>query len=358
MFNFLIWNIGRKKCKIPSNVVYIIEGADWVIKRIGKHIKDGAGLAGLNFILDASSRFYANSLIHFGSLHTFFGGFDNVLNGSNKIIVTIFHGDRGISPEMDARINKLTKSADKLERIIVSNSIMKQRLISWGITEKKIRLIPIGVDLRFFKTIANDKRSELRGQLGIPQDAVCVGSFQKDGIGWGKGLEPKLIKGPDVFVDSVSRLSKKHKVHCLLTGPSRGYVIKKLSDEGIPYTYRFLESYQEVAEFYNCLDLYLVTSREECGPEAIMESMACGVPLVSTCVGMAPDIIKHRHNAMMVEVGNIEGIVECADELLKNQGLSREMVKNGLNTVKDYSWDNISQQYFGLYKEVLSDARC
>lgn len=353
LFNFFIWNIRRKKLGVPSSVVYIIEGADWVIKRIGKHIEDCASSAGLNFTLDASSKFYANKLIHFGSLHTFSGGFDNVLNGSNKIIVTIFHGDRGISSEMDASINKLIKSIDKLERIIVSNSTMKRRLISWGVAEKKIKLIPIGVDLRFFKAFSEDKRLELRKHLGVPKDAICIGSFQKDGIGWGKGLEPKLIKGPDVFVDSILRLSKKKKVHCLLTGPARGYVINKLSEGGIPYTYRFLDNYQEVAEFYNCLDLYLVTSREEGGPEAIMESMACGVPLVSTRVGMAPDIIKHRYNAMMVDVENVNGIVACADELLNDKELRGGIVKNGLDAVRDYSWNNIAQEYLCLYRDVL-----
>ena len=36
--------------------------------------------------------------------------------------------------------------------------------------------------------------------LGIPEDYTVIGSFQKDGKGWGEGLKPKLIKGPDILL--------------------------------------------------------------------------------------------------------------------------------------------------------------
>ena len=43
-----------------------------------------------------------------------------------------------------------------------------------------------------------------RRVLGLPASAFVVGSFQKDGVGWGEGLEPKLIKGPDVLLAAPS----------------------------------------------------------------------------------------------------------------------------------------------------------
>ena len=44
-----------------------------------------------------------------------------------------------------------------------------------------------------------------RTRLGLPGSAFVVGSFQKDGVGWGEGLEPKLIKGPDVLLAVAER---------------------------------------------------------------------------------------------------------------------------------------------------------
>ena len=44
---------------------------------------------------------------------------------------------------------------------------------------------------------------------GLPDDAFVVGSFQKDGVGWGDGLEPKLVKGPDVLVEALARAHER-----------------------------------------------------------------------------------------------------------------------------------------------------
>jgi len=59
---------------------------------------------------------------------------------------------------------------------------------------------------------------------------------------------------------------------------------------------------------YQALDLYIVTSRQEGGPKAILESMASGIPIVSTRVGQAADIIHHQQNGWMVDVGDVEAI--------------------------------------------------
>ena len=67
--------------------------------------------------------------------------------------------------------------------------------------------------------------------------AFVVGSFQKDGVGWGEGLEPKLVKGPDVLVARARapRAPEVPELFVLLTGPARGYVRRELERLGIPY---------------------------------------------------------------------------------------------------------------------------
>lgn len=354
LFYFFACKLTGTKLKKTRRIVHIVEGAEWVIKRIGGYIARGACVAGMDFILDVSSRFYVNSLIHFGSLHVFSGNIDNFTHPSNKLIVTIFHGNWGISPEMDKSLNKLITSSGRISRIVVPNVIMKRRLISWGIPEEKIAFIPIGVELKCFMPFSSEKKKTLRSRFGIPADAICIGSFQKDGVGWGEGLEPKLIKGPDIFIKAVRLLSEKMKIYCLLTGPARGYIKKNLNLSGIPYTYLYAENYSEMADFYNCLDLYLVTSREEGGPEAIMESMATGVPLVSTCVGMAPDLIRNKENGLLVGVDDAESIAEGAKAIMCNADLRSTLIQNGLETVKNYDWDIIADKYALVYQEVLT----
>ncbi len=352
---FVFWKLLGGRKTLPNKIIHIVDGSDWVINRVGGYINIGVVSRGLRCELDTSPRFYFNSIIHFGSIHTFANGGFCADNISNKLIVTIFHGNRNINSQMSSGIDKLLAYKNKLSRIVVSNSIMKERLISWGVKEEKLALIPIGVDITCFRPTTVERRERLRNDLGIPGDAVCIGSFQKDGNGWSEGLEPKLIKGPDIFVEAVTRLSKKYKIHCLLTGPARGYVKKRLEAEGVPYTHHFLKNYFEIVDFYNCTDICLVTSREEGGPKALMESMATGVPLISTRMGMAPDIIKNGENGCMVEVDDIKGIVRCADVILADIEARNRMINNGLQTVEKYDWDVIAGQYTKLYMEVIKD---
>lgn len=342
----------------PNNIVYIADGADWAIKWVGYYIAKGVNSRRLHCKLDTSPRFYFNSIIHFGSLATFVGNSCFTFQQSNKLIATIFHGNQGNSPQMSAGIDKLLVYKNKLARIVVSNSIMKKRLISWGVQEEKLVQIPIGVDLTYFRQFEGAKRNKLRNELGIPNGAVCIGSFQKDGNGWGEGFDPKLIKGPDIFVEVVSRLAKKYKIHCLLTGPARGYVKRNLEANGVPYTHHFLDRYLDIVNYYNCADLCLVTSREEGGPNALMESMATGVPLVSTHVGMAPDMLRNGENGFMVEVDDIKGIVSWAEKIIEDEEIRTKIINNGLQTVRKYDWDVIAGQYAELYRKVMKETPC
>jgi glycosyltransferase involved in cell wall biosynthesis len=67
-----------------------------------------------------------------------------------------------------------------------------------------------------------------------------------------------------------------------------------------------------VAQAYDAIDVCLVTSRDEGGPRAVLESMATGVPLVSTRVGQAADLVRDGENGWLVDVGDVDAVVEAA----------------------------------------------
>jgi glycosyltransferase involved in cell wall biosynthesis len=67
-----------------------------------------------------------------------------------------------------------------------------------------------------------------------------------------------------------------------------------------------------VSEAYAAIDVCLVASRDEGGPRAVLEAMATGVPLVSTRVGQAADLVRDGENGWLVEVEDVEALVERA----------------------------------------------
>lgn len=349
---YLAWQILNRQRGRLEKVYYISEGSDWVIKRIGRSLVKNVELP---FEMVESPEYAVNSVLHFGSLHSYIKFRKQVSNRLNRIMVTVFHGDKKISAKWENSLNVILSDEGRISRIIVSNSIMRNRLMEWGIPAKKLCLIPIGIDLPKFRPVSSEEKRRIRESLGVPLDAICIGSFQKDGNGWGAGLEPKMVKGPDIFLRVVTQLSKHRKIHVLLTGPARGFVKQGLTDAGITFTHKYLKDNSELNDFYNGLDLYLVTSREEGGPMALMEAMASGTPLITTAVGMAPDIINNEDFGIMVPVADESALVTAAETILEDQKLHDKFVKNGLGKAKQFDWSIIAEKYNKLYQDVIDE---
>lgn len=336
-------------------IYYVVEGGGWVNYWVGESIIQR--LRSLNpeifSTICTSSRGLRNQIIHFGSLWSLKG---NILHShrSNFLVATIFHGHEGMDSEMREALQKMRESLPRLQAIITACTLMRDRLLKMGVPEEKLHLIPLGVDLQRFQPPSQEERWRKRKQLGIPEEAVCIGSFQKDGVGWGEGNEPKLIKGPDIFLKVVEQLSNKYPLFVLLTGPARGYVKKGLKRVGIPFYHNYLKDYLEITTYYHCLDLYLITSREEGGPMALLECMATGVPIISTRVGMAPDLIEQDVNGILVEIEDVEGITRAASRLIEDEVLKSCFQENALQKIKSYDWSFIVFKYYDqIYAPLL-----
>ncbi len=338
-------NIARSKVKKPySMLFYIIESANWVIRQVGMDITTNLNNQKLlKAKITTAYNSVHNQIIHFGSVHTFLSseGF-RIPNKSNKVVLTWFH----VVPD-DPRIRFVKEAQKYVDVVQTASTITKEKLIEIGIPEEKIVVIPLGVDLNLFRAVSSKEKQRLREKLGIPKDKVVVGSFQKDGVGWGEGLEPKLVKGPDIFISVVERLAKNYPIFVLLVGPARGYVKLSLERKGIPYgNIGYLKNFKDVAKYYGALDLYLVTSRIEGGPKAISEAMATGIPIISTKVGVAADMIKDGCNGLLTEVEDTSALSEKAGSIVEDRQLANRLTGNALNTIKGYSWEKIAKEYY------------
>lgn len=346
-------NITCSRIEKPySTLYYVIESADWSIRWDGKHITEELNSQKLlKAKTTTTCRGVRDQIIHFGSLNTFLTskGFHRP-HKSTKVVLTWFHVQSD-----DPRMKFVKEAQEYVHFVHTSSTIARKKFIEIGIPEEKIVGIPLGVDLNLFKPISLEEKQKVKEKLGIPKDKIIIGSFQKDGVGWGEGLEPKWVKGPDIFVKVVDKLKTEYNIFVLLTGPARGYVKRELDRIGVPYKHFFLKNYLEIPEYYNALDLYLVTSRAEGGPKAILESMATGVPIVSTKVGMAPDIMKEGYNGLLVEVEDAIALAEKAGTLITDRTLAAYLSNNALNTISNYSWENIAKEYYEkIYKKLLN----
>jgi glycosyltransferase involved in cell wall biosynthesis len=274
---------------------------------------------------------------------------------NSKVVVNFFHGKHEDGPEVSKHLEDFISNHRLIDLIVVSTSITQSRLISWGIPEDKIVKIYIGLDSKIFNARTETEKLISRNNLGFGPDEFVVGSFQKDGIGWGNGFKPKLIKGPDIFVKTVQELAKNIKVSVLLTGPSRGYLVSVLKEAGIKFKHYEVGNYLDIPFFYHALDLYLITSREEGGPKGLIEALASGVPVVSTPVGMCVDLLPGLENCGLTKSFEVNELVSTILNLReKKYDLSSELIVDKIISQIDYKV--VANQYLEkVYKPLQKD---
>jgi glycosyltransferase involved in cell wall biosynthesis len=306
--------LGLSPARAPVGIV--IERGDWAIRWWGTFIAQEANRIAPGMVrVTTDPAELVSGIVEFGSQYQWveWGRF---LSPKCRLVTTFFHGKPEDGKHAARHIARFLASVPKLDRVVASASLVRNRLLSWGVPAEKISLIPIGCETARFVPPTLEQRARARARFAINPHEIVVGSFQKDGEGWGTGEVPKTIKGPDVFLNAVERLARQVPTFVLLGGPARGYVKRGLERIGMRYAHEYAPDRDSLAQLYHALDLYIVASREEGGPMALMESMASGVPVVSTRVGMAPDLIVDGVTGALAEVGDVEAILEKALGLL------------------------------------------
>tara|TARA_X000000950_G_scaffold41957_1_gene46118 strand:+ start:5530 stop:6642 length:1113 start_codon:yes stop_codon:yes gene_type:complete len=332
--------------KIP--VKFVVENVDWAIKFVGENIKREIEIIAPEK-LEVSDKPYkiVNSLVHFGSQYMWLN-WSKYMSNENRYIASFFHGKPEDGEEVKIHIDLFLESVERLEKVVTASSLTQKRLMGWGVPKNKLVKIPLGVNTSLFNLPLNYQKKSIRTSLGISEHFILIGSFQKDGSGWKDGLDPKLIKGPDLFVSTLRLLlSRGYPVYALLTGPARGYVKKELEKFGIPYFHTFPKNHNELISLYHALDIYLITSREEGGPMGLLESIACGTPVASTNVGMAGDIITDKITGVLadrIEVENIAQKVEYLINMSKKQ--KKELQINSRKVVENCDWRIVAKQHW------------
>lgn len=337
-----------------SNLFLISDTAGWVLDNEAQELLTVARQLGIQAKLSPGINLAGRQCFHYTSHFAMLN--HRIYRTQHRLSFDYYHGLPENHPLFAECYRTLCKHHEHIARLRVSQSQMEQLVLSSGIDPAKVCRIPIGVNLNYFRPQTPESKRALRKELNIPDEAIVVGSFQKDGNGWGEGLEPKLIKGPDLFLKAIELLSRRHRnLWVFLTGPARGYVRQGLERLGVPYIHRYLQNYAQVGRCYHALDLYLIASREEGGPKAMLEAMASGVPLITTRVGQAMDLVCHGENAWLVEVEDYEGLARWADIVLEDSNLRAEVVKRAHQTAEANQYSrqlDLWRSFFSGYVEV------
>jgi glycosyltransferase involved in cell wall biosynthesis len=280
---------------------------------------------------------------HFNALHA------RWLDSSHRLGLSYFHGrpDTPGYPEFDRAYATLREHAGRIDRVQVTHEEMRELVVGAGVRAARVFKIPIGVDLERFPLASP-----------VPHAGFVIGSFLKDGVGMGDGLEPKVLKGPDTFVAVISQLRETiDELSVLLTGPARGWVRRELDRIGVPYRHLVLRSRDELARAYAEADVCLVTSRQEGGPKAVLEAMASGVPLVTTRVGQATELVRDGENGVLAEVDDVDALAAAVQRVHDDGALRDRLRAAGRVTAEAHAEERLDPLWGRLLEGFVERAR-
>ncbi len=232
---------------------------------------------------------------------------------------------------------------------------------------KNVFLLPyyLNYDLFNYSKYLN-KKNEILKNHKIPKDLVegkiIISSFQRDTLG-SDLTKPKWQKGPELLINLLKDLPKD-KFVLLLASSRRHYIIRECKKHNIPYIYIGKETkdddvgvndlpLSEIPELYSVTDLYLVTSKSEGGPKAILEATAMKTCIMSTDVGLAGDFLKPEYifnNYEKYKTG-VEKFIQNFDSL--KEKTAQDIEFQYVNNIKTLNENRLDKELLSVYKHIL-----
>ena len=213
---------------------------------------------------------------------------------------------------------------------------------SVGVSAKRLRVIPNGIDVDQYRPAAN--QAPIRAELGIPPNAFVVGSAGR--------LAPEKNYGMLLAAAARSRAGGV-PIHVVLfgDGEERSRLERLASTLGIQDAVSFAGWKTDLYRALPALDVFVLTSVSEGLPLALLEAMACGLPIVSTAVGDIPVVIEDDRSGYLVPRGDTDGLTSRLTQLAQEPGRRRAFGAFGRQVVADrYSRSSMVSRYLIAYR--------
>jgi len=121
--------------------------------------------------------------------------------------------------------------------------------------------------------------------------------------------------------------------------------IEGLIKEGYPIEKKFADKadgyilHEKMPDYYNSIDVYICGSKQEGTPNPVLESMASGVPIISTDVGIVRDAFGNEQKGYILEERSKEELKKKIIKLIENPEIFEILSKENLNQIKEWTWD-------------------
>ena len=237
----------------------------------------------------------------------------------------------------------------RASRVLAVSQSLKAVAAGLGVPSEHIRVIPNGVDADVF---VPREPAEARRALGLPLDATIIVSV--GGLNEGKGHHRIVAQLPELarrFPDLLYVIVGGER-----PGDSSRPLIESVAARlGVSNRVRLVgeRPHEEVASWLSAADLFCLATRSEGWANVLLESLACGTPVVSTRVGGNAEIVSHEGLGILVPAQDDRALAAGIREGLERRWDPRLLVAHA----QAHSWDNAVRGVLEEFEHVVGRGR-
>lgn len=224
--------------------------------------------------------------------------------------------------------------------------------------EKKVFLIPNGVNLKRFNIPSSQEKLGLRREMHIPEFSdviLSVSFFSRD-------------KGIDIFAESLLLLpqDKLSNIFLIFIGSRddkelevAAEVVKKVDDIikclNIKSRCLFIDSTHNIDKYFKASDIFILPSKREGLPNALLEAMACGLSCIANRLGGTTDfIISHNKDGYLLDNLDPNSIAEALNKTIGCKDIRKGLGYKARMRIEDeFDMDKIKDKCTKLYTHLL-----
>jgi len=214
------------------------------------------------------------------------------------------------------------------------------------VPEARIWDIPNGVDVERFAPATPAERQALRRNLHLPDTPLFmfVGRLT-------------VAKGLDILLNAWAQRDAALADACLTLvgdGELRERLVQQAHSLGLDRSVIFTGSTTDTAPYLRAADAFVLPSRTEGMPVALLEAMACGLPCIATRVGGSAELIDDGQHGRLIAPEDVGALMRALPEAL-SMPVWGERARQRI--VERYAMDAVAQRYIGLYEAALTHGR-